>query len=65
MDYLSCSYCGSNLIGKTEKRVQMGRVGRILGLELIHVWICLRCCQIEDEIISIREVFETYVKPKT
>ena len=58
MDYLSCSYCGSNLIGKTEKRVQIGSVGRILVLEVTHIWICLRCCHIEEEIISIREVFE-------
>ena len=54
MDYLLCSYCGSNLIGKTEKSVQIGRVGRILVLEVTHIWICLCCCQIEDEIISIR-----------
>ena len=59
MDYLSCSYCGSNLIYKTEKRVQIGRVGRILELKVTHIWICLCWCQIEDEIISIREVFDT------
>ena len=57
--YLSFPYCGSNLIGKTEKRVQIGRVGRILVLKVTHIWICLCCCQIEDEIISVREVFET------
>ena len=65
MYYLSYSYCGSNLICKTEKRVEIGRVDRILVLEVAHIWICMRCCQIEDEIISIGEVFKTYVKPKT
>ena len=37
MDYLSCSYCGPNLIGKTAKRVQIGRVGRILVLEVTYL----------------------------
>ena len=59
VDYISCAHCGSNLIGKTEKRTQIGRVGRILVLEVTHIWICLRCCQREDEIVVIREVFET------
>ena len=58
VDYLSCAHCGSNLIGKTEKRIQIGRIGRILVLEVTHIWICLCCCQIEDEIVVIREVFE-------
>ena len=57
--YLSCAHCGSNLIGKTEKRTQIGRIGRVLVLEITHIWVCLRCCQIEDEIVVIREVFET------
>ena len=59
VDYLSCAHCGSNLIGKTEKRTQIGRIGRILVLEVTHIWISLCCCQMEDEIVVIREVFET------
>ena len=59
IDYLSGAHYGSNLIGKNEKRTQIGRIGRILVLEVEHIWICLCCCQIEDEIVVIREVFET------
>ena len=58
INYLSCVSCGSNLVGKTEKRVQIGRIGRIIVLEVTHIWICLRCCQIQDEIIGILEVLE-------
>ena len=50
---------------KTEKRTQIGQIGRILVLEVTHIWICLRCCQIQDERIYIREVYEIYVQTKT
>ena len=64
IDYLSCVSCGSNIVGKTEKRVQIGRIGRIVVLEVTHIWMCLRCCQIQDEIIAIREVLDIYEREK-
>ena len=60
-NYLSCANYGSNLLGKTKKRTQIGRIGRILVVKVIHIWICLRCCQIQDERIYIREVREIEV----
>ena len=64
IDYLSCVSSGSNIVGKNEKRVQIGRIGRIVVLEVTHIWICLRCCQIQDEIIAIREVLDIYEREK-
>ena len=59
VDYLACAHCSFNIIGKAEKRTQIGRIGRKLVLEITHIWIWLHSCHIEDEIVVIREVFET------
>ena len=65
INYLACTNCGSNVVGKTEKRTQIGQIGGILGLDVTHIWIFLRCCQIQNERIYIREVYKTWVQTKT
>ena len=58
VEYLSYSNCQYNLIGKNEKRHQIAHIGRILVLEVTHIWISLKCGQIQDERVYIREVRE-------
>ena len=46
VDYLSCAHCGPNLIGKTEKRTQIGRIGRIMVLEVTHIIFGFVCAAV-------------------
>ena len=58
VDYLSCSNCRYNLVGKTDKRRQIAHIGSILVLEVTTTWICLKCCHIQDQRVYIREIGE-------
>ena len=64
VEYLSCSKFLYNLIGKTEKRIQIARVGSILVFEVTHTWICLKCCEIQDQCVYIREERENKERKK-
>ena len=58
VEYLSCSNCQYNLIGKTEKRIEIAQIGRILVFEVSYTWSCLKCYQIQDQRVHIRETAE-------
>ena len=58
VEYISCSNCQYNLVGKFEKRLQIAHIGSIVVFEVTTTWICLRRCQIQDERVHIREVRE-------
>ena len=55
VEYLSCSNCLYNIIGKTDKNIQIAQIGRILVFEVTRTWICLKCCKIQDQRVYIRE----------
>ena len=58
VEYLPYSNFLYNLIGKTEKRIQIAQIGSILVFEVIYTWICLKCCHRQDQHVYNREVGE-------
>ena len=63
VEYLSCSNCLYNLTGKTDKKMQIAQIGRILVFEVTRIWICLNCCKIQDQRVAIVEI--QYLRPQT
>ena len=65
VEYISCSNFQYTLIVKTEKRLEISQIGRILIFEVTTTWLCLKCCRIQDHYVHIREVEENETRIKT
>ena len=57
-EYIFGSNCRYNLIGKIEKRLQIIQIGRIRVFEVTTSWVGLKCCQIQEQRVHIREAVE-------
>ena len=56
IDYIPCLGCHKRLIGKTEKYLCIQKFEKIEVFEITINWVCLSCCQIQNEHVQIQEV---------
>ena len=62
VEYIQCSRCSYRLIGKIEKYLCFGNLGRASVFEVTMNWLCLNFCHIQSERIEIREIRENQLE---
>ena len=56
VDYIPCPRCSYRLIGRTERHLCVGTLGRVNVSEVTISWVCLNWCHIQSERVEIREI---------